>query len=669
MTASRTSRRRPHLIASLALLPIAHASFAAFSQPAPSTFSQSGRRRAVHGAVLSYPGATRDEAPTRDLAPTSTASEPFAEYLAARELDELLGDDAASMRASMSALGLQASRPTSLPQRGVFCTRELDMRDVEVIGYDMDYTLIDYKMELCEELVYDYSKDYLSSIGFPVSGLHFNPELVVRGIIIDRERGNLLKVDRFGYVRRAMHGTRRISPDEILKEYGDKHYIDLRDPRWVFLNTLFSVSEGCLYAQLVDRLDSGVLLAEAKQPFDATLCSTYEALYAAVGKALFQAHVQSTMKADIMKDPLKFVNVDPAYTRTLLDQRAAGKKLVLITNSDWLYTNTMMKACFSPYLPEGTHWRDLFSIVIVSACKPDFFIKSSKRPVYEIATTDGMMREAYSLKVGRLYAGGNAQLVEKCLNASGPRMMYVGDHLFTDVNLAKRSGWRTCFILQELEYEMEGMQQGESLSHELTRLLKRKDLQAAYLNHARTRLYEEEPQLAKAAPLVDSNPPSSAAMVREARDAAEARANAAAAAGASARAVHVSPVNRVHDRQRVEAAIESLERQVEESDRLIAELLHTEGNHVNQYWGYLSRAGFADKSHLMRQIEKYADIYTSRVSNLLPYTPHKQFLCMRQSLPHSTRACSIGFLEDHWVVENDGGDVQGREQRPSSVKW
>jgi hypothetical protein len=36
-------------------------------------------------------------------------------------------------------------------------------------------------------------------------------------------------------------------------------------------------------------------------------------------------------------------------------------------------------------------------------------------------------------------------------------------------------------------------------------------------------------------------------------------------------------------------------------------------------WGYLSRAGLNDKSQLTRQIEKYADVYTSRVSNLLRY--------------------------------------------------
>ena len=35
--------------------------------------------------------------------------------------------------------------------------------------------------------------------------------------------------------------------------------VDLAEDRWVFLNTLFSLSEGCLYAQLVELLDQGQL--------------------------------------------------------------------------------------------------------------------------------------------------------------------------------------------------------------------------------------------------------------------------------------------------------------------------------------------------------------------------------------------------------------------------
>ena len=49
-------------------------------------------------------------------------------------------------------------------------------------------------------------------------------------------------------------------------------------------------------------------------------------------------------------------------------------------------------------------------------------------------------------------------------------------------------------------------------------------------------------------------------------------------------------------------------------------MLEQDGMHFSERWGYLSRAGLNDKSQFTRQIEKYADIYTSRVSNFLRYT-------------------------------------------------
>jgi 5' nucleotidase family len=49
-------------------------------------------------------------------------------------------------------------------------------------------------------------------------------------------------------------------------------------------------------------------------------------------------------------------------------------------------------------------------------------------------------------------------------------------------------------------------------------------------------------------------------------------------------------------------------------------MLAVDGEFFNKRWGYLSRSGLNDKSQFTRQIEKYADIYTSRVSNFLRYT-------------------------------------------------
>ena len=45
------------------------------------------------------------------------------------------------------------------------------------------------------------------------------------------------------------------------------------------------------------------------------------------------------------------------------------------------------------------------------------------------------------------------------------------------------------------------------------------------------------------------------------------------------------------------------------------------------------RAG-NDKSHLARQVERYADVYTSRVANLLHATPFAYLRSPRGTMPH-----------------------------------
>ena len=389
-------------------------------------------RRSVAAIIAAEDNEPPDDAPAAASAAEMDRPAEASPVAPALSVFDGLPLSSAATETLLDKLQLQAKRTQSPPTRGVFCARSLDLRDIKVVGYDMDYTLVDYKMVLWEERAYHYSKEHLRGKGFPVSGLKFNPELVCRGLIIDRELGNLLKVDRFGYVRCAMHGTTMLTADETMHAYG-RLAVDLRDSRWTFLNTLFSVSEGCLYAQLVDRLDSGQLVRDCSPPFDTSRCASYEQLYSAVSKALFRAHVQGTLKQEVMEEPSRFVNCDGAMCQTLLDQRNAGKKLALITNSDWVYSNTLMSFVYDRHMPPGQTWRDLFNVIVVSACKPEFF-GLERRPVYQMASKDGLLREHFRFEEGKIFAGGNARLVEKCFNVSGNQMLYVGDHIFTDVS-------------------------------------------------------------------------------------------------------------------------------------------------------------------------------------------------------------------------------------------
>ena len=45
---------------------------------------------------------------------------------------------------------------------GLFCNRTLNLRSIQAIGYDMDYTLIHYRMSEWENRAYDHLKARLN---------------------------------------------------------------------------------------------------------------------------------------------------------------------------------------------------------------------------------------------------------------------------------------------------------------------------------------------------------------------------------------------------------------------------------------------------------------------------------------------------------------------------
>jgi len=468
--------------------------------------------------------------------------------------------------------------PVDLPiTRRIFCNRTLNLRSIQAIGYDMDYTLVHYAVEEWEGRAYEHIRNRLLAKSWPIDALDFDPSLVTRGLVIDTQLGNIVKANRFGYVKQAMHGTRRMDFGELRRAYA-RTLVDLSEPRWVFLNTLFSISEACMYAQLIDLLDSQDL------PF----ALGYSGLYDAVRSALDRAHIEGELKNEIMADPDRFVDLDPETTLTLLDQKEAGKKIVLITNSEWEYTCFMMGYAIERFLPKGMRWQDLFSIIIVSARKPAFF--QADTPIFEIVNDEGLLKPVVgTIKEGGIYLGGHASQVERCLKLDGEQILYVGDHIYGDVHVSKSVlRWRTALVLRELEDEMVANSRATEANKMIRSLMERKE----GLEHEFSALRIVNQRRQKGyGPQSDAN-----------ADVMKSRMN-------------------------------ELRAELQAIDSQIGPLVSREGEEFNPFWGYLMRAG-NDKSNLTRQTERYADIYMSRVSNLLHYTPFMYFRSPRGSLPH-----------------------------------
>ena len=526
------------------------------------------------------------------------------------------------------------SPPVVPMQRRVFCNRTLNMRSIRAIGYDMDYTLVHYKVEEWERRAYESMKQRLLALGWPVKDLEFDPHRAARGLVIDRDKGNLVKTNRFGFVKQAMHGTRMLDFEEQRQAYS-RTIVDLNERRWVFLNTLFSLSEGCMYAQLVDLLD------QKKIPE----VLGYADLYDRAKACLDEAHMEGKLKAEILADPDRFVILDPESTLALLDQRQAGKRLLLITNSEWTYTHAIMTYAFDRYVAGAAGmktWRDLFDLVVVSARKPTFF--TAPNPFFEVVNNEGLLRPMNGqFKRGVAYLGGSAREIETQLGLAGEEILYVGDHMFGDVHVTKNVlRWRTALILRELEDEITSGEAFRARETDLAELMARKEELEATFCHLKLQLQRLRapgyvPSGLAAAVLAEEHkqpaqPPAPAtANVGSPVSRAESKVTAPTSGALPGATTDVATAKQ--DADAVHAKMEALRLEVRGLDDIIAPKVVASRTQSNPLWGLLLRAG-ADKSHLAYQMERYADIYTSRVSNLLYSTPFVYFRSPRGSLPH-----------------------------------
>ncbi|CAM9794749.1 unnamed protein product, partial [Laminaria digitata] len=141
----------------------------------------------------------------------------------------------------------------------IFCNRELNMKQIKAVGFDMDYTLAQY-FTAFDQLAFDGAKEKLvQDLGYPmeVHGFNYDPEFFARGLVIDLARGNILKMDRHRYIRVAFHGFRKLESDERKRVYLDGAKMrTFTGSKYVSMDTLFSLVDAMLYAHLVELKDS-----------------------------------------------------------------------------------------------------------------------------------------------------------------------------------------------------------------------------------------------------------------------------------------------------------------------------------------------------------------------------------------------------------------------------
>lgn len=348
--------------------------------------------------------------------------------------------------------------PPDVNLKGVFACNELDLQEVNVYGFDYDYTLAIYKKSL-DFLLYNLGRNTLITkfkYPEPISKLEYEPGFAVRGLHYDIEKGLLMKLDSFLQIQlgTVYRGLRPVTDEEVLKQYKNKYlpfaYVEthgrnsqLVKSKMVQLADLFSVPEMSLLCNVAHYFESNHVDYNP------------ENLFRDVKSSVALSH---PMMHDILgQDVTKYLEHDPnlsVFFQRLVD---ANKKLFLVTNSPYKFVNKGMSWVVGP------NWEDYFDVIVVQAGKPLFFTDES-RPmrIYDKATDTHLWDRVTELKKGVIYFEGTVIQLEQMTGWRGSEVLYFGDHPYSDLaDVTLEYGWRTGAIINELTHEVETLNKKE----------------------------------------------------------------------------------------------------------------------------------------------------------------------------------------------------------------
>jgi HAD superfamily 5'-nucleotidase-like hydrolase len=453
---------------------------------------------------------------------------------------------------------------------GIYVNRTLNMKQIAAIGLDMDYTLVRYDSEAFEVMTYKEIKKKLCEVrGYPkiVNDLKFQLNMAIRGLVIDKPHGNVLKLSTYSKVKQAYHGLSEMDFKSQQKIYQGLT-IDLNDSdRYAIVDTTFSIAYCVLYMQIVELKDKS---PELNFP-------DYKTIEEHLLEALDTSHRDGSLKGEVKKNVKKYIVQDEQSILALERFKKHGKKLWVITNSDYEYTKLLLDYAINPFLKEHKSWAELFNIVITAANKPKFF--TDKLPLLRVDAKSGLMRNHHGLIEDGIYQGGCAQTVQKSSGLSGEQILYLGDHIYGDVlQIKKTCNWRTALVIDELIHETEASQKSNSISLEINELMKQK----IDLEQKLDELFDREIEKGK---------------------------------------------------KPDKAKIQDHFQKIEKVDKKIGKLIRSHTQYFNSLWGETMRAG-VEPSRLAGQIEKYACIYMSKVSDFIDYSPRTYFRPKKKTLPH-----------------------------------
>uniref|UniRef100_A0A8D1EBM2 5'-nucleotidase domain containing 3 n=1 Tax=Sus scrofa TaxID=9823 RepID=A0A8D1EBM2_PIG len=335
----------------------------------------------------------------------------------------------------------------------IFSNNEMSLSDIEIYGFDYDYTLVFYSKHL-HTLIFNAARDLLiNEHRYPVEirKYEYDPDFAIRGLHYDVQRAVLMKIDAFHYIQlgTVYRGLSVVPDEEVIEMYEGSHV-----PLEQMSDFYGKSSHGNTMKQFMDifSLPEMTLLSCVNEHFLKNNID-YEPvhLYKDVKDSIRDVHIKGIMYRAIEADIEKYICY-AEQTRAVLAKLADhGKKMFLITNSPSSFVDKGMR-----YIV-GKDWRDLFDVVIVQAEKPNFF--NDKRRPFRKVNEKGVLLwdKIHKLQKGQIYKQGNLYEFLKLTGWRGSKVLYFGDHIYSD--LAVHRDAASQLVLQEWKKERKEMRE------------------------------------------------------------------------------------------------------------------------------------------------------------------------------------------------------------------
>ncbi|MCL4127990.1 UNVERIFIED_CONTAM: hypothetical protein GTU68_047543 [Idotea baltica] len=261
---------------------------------------------------------------------------------------------------------------------------------------------------------------------------------------------------RVRHILVCIHGFNFLKPSEIQGQYQNR-FILLDESRIYVMNTLFNLPEIYMVACLIDFFSSSpdyLKFSEGVKCGELTM--SFRSIFQDIRSALDYVHIQGGLKNRTVELVGEYVQKDERLPLLLNRIREFGAKVFLLTNSEYWYTDCIMKYLFDFGDKKDKDWKDYFDYIVVDACKPVFF--SDGTIMRQVNTDTGALKlgtPTGAMKKGHVYSGGSCDVFTDLIKAKGKDVLYVGDHIFGDILKSKKiKGWRTFLVVPELVQEL-----------------------------------------------------------------------------------------------------------------------------------------------------------------------------------------------------------------------